>query len=742
MALDTKTIVSLIVFATFTSGLGLVFMSKAFPNRSSFRVWGYSSFTMAIGWIVNGSLRGVIPDWISIFIGNLVITGSIMAWGVVIFDFLEIKRPTKSYTALIALTFISLFYYTLITPNFNMRVVIISFVNGYILIGIIQVLFKKRMLSPWIYNYNLVFFLICATAIFVRMIYYLFFLDPSGSSENLDKIVNGVTFTVFFLAILMVPFGFLLLNDDSYIRNFEKAKETIQRLSTGIEQSPLSILITNLKGEIEYINPTFTEITGYTFEEIKGKNPNILQTGHTSKEEYKKIWETLLSGNVWKGNFYNKKKNGDFYWESAILSPVKNELGNIINIIGIKQDITKQKLMEESLILAKEEAESANLLKTQFLANMSHDIRTPMNAVIGFSEILKEKIGENLEVAEYLDAIQRSGRTLVLLINDILDLAKIESGLLEIQKTNTDVAEIVQEMKHLFSLQIKEKNLFLDIHIDPNFPKLVFVDGLRIRQIFLNLIGNAIKFTEKGGISVILESTPNSDKTVSLKFVIKDTGIGISKEDQERVFMAFIQKMGQNQARYGGSGLGLSITRKLVELMDGQILIESELGKGSSFVILLDKVPLSKEIPMVQSNLSTAHLTKESHFGEFSRFQILLVEDIPENRMVVRGLLKSTGIKIIEAENGRVALDKLKESAIDLIFMDIQMPELNGIEASQIIKSDPSLKKIPLVFLTADAMQEDIEKYKSLSDGYLTKPITKEVLLLTLRTHLLQKSYI
>ncbi len=736
MTLDINTLILLIVYATFVSGLGLVFMAKEFPNRRGLRIWGYASFTMSLGWMVNGALRGVLPDILSIYVGNLVITCSIMAWAYVIFEFLEKAPPKKTYASLLLLSFVSLYYYTNIDANLYKRIIIISFVNGYIIAGIIRGLFQNRKTNPLIYYYNISFFCVCCLAVFFRMFYYLSFFDESGSTANVDKIVNGATYAIFFLSILMSPFGFLLLNDDSYIRSIERAKETIQKLSIGIEQSPLSILITDLKGKIEYINHTFTEITGYTFEEVKGKNPNILKSGNTTTEEYKKIWETLLDGNVWKGNFYNKKKNGDHYWESAILSPVKNESGKIINIIGIKQDITKQKETEENLIFAKEEAESANRLKTQFLANMSHDIRTPMNAVLGFSELLKEKVGSDKEMSDYLEAIQRSGRTLVALINDILDLAKIEAGLLEIQKSNVDLVAILEEIKHLFSLSVKEKGIFLEIKVDPGFPETLIMDELRIRQVLLNLIGNAIKFTETGGITVKLESILQGEDFVSLQIKIIDTGIGISREDQERVFHAFLQKTGQNQARYGGSGLGLSISKRLVELMDGQILIESEIGKGSTFTVALEKTNLGSRTARSGFVGESKKPEKKEIVGEFSQFQILLVEDTPENRMVVTGLLKNSKVKIIEAENGRVALEKLKTNPIDLIFMDIQMPEMNGVEAAEIIRADEAMKKIPLIFLTADAMPEDIQKYSHLSDGYLTKPITKEILLSTMRRFL------
>jgi PAS domain S-box-containing protein len=734
MTLDVKTIIIVLVFATFTTGLGLLLMAKAFPNRKGLRIWGYSSFSMAAGWIINGALRGVIPDMVSIVLGNLLITGSLMVWTYLYFEFLELKTPKKSLVTLLSLMGLLLYYYYVYEPSIHHRIVVLSFVNGFVIVLIVAALFKKRSANPLIYNYNLATFFICGLAVFVRMFYYLYFFDPNRVSDNLDLIVNGTTYVVYFLSILMAPFGFLLLNDDSYIRNFEKAKETIRKLSIGIEQSPLSIMITDLKGGIEYINPTFTQITGYGFDEVEGKNPRILKTDHTSKDEFKHIWETILSGNMWKGTFLNKKKSGELYWESAILSPVKNEAGEILSIIGIKQDITKQKHTEENLIVAKDEAEKANQLKSQFLANMSHDIRTPMNAVLGFSEILKEKIGNNAEVQEYLDAIQRSGRTLVGLINDILDLAKIESGLLEIQKSNTNIIDIVNEMKHLFSLQLKEKSLVMEVKYPPNFPNVVLADELRIRQVFLNLIGNAIKFTEKGKISVQLESTYLSDKVVSLKFIIEDTGIGISEEDQQRVFLPFIQKYGQKQARYGGSGLGLSITRKLLELMDGQISIESELNKGSRFSITLEHVQVVKD--SISATLKDSSDDDKSFPDSLSNFTLLLVEDIQENRMVVRGFLKNSGINIIEAENGRIALQKLKENQVDLILMDIQMPEINGIDASKLIKADESLKKIPLIFLTADAMQEDIEKYSSLSEGYLTKPVLKDHLITTIRSYL------
>lgn len=855
MKLDIRTIVILNFLGSFLMGIGLLTISRMYSKQSEIRRWAVGSLILSLGWLVNGILRGSIPDFISIVIGNTFIFIAIIEWFYGVVNFLNYKLSRLWFYSLLALEILGISYFTLVVPNISIRIAILSFGNGFVLLSNTALILRKLKVIPYSYIFNGIVYAMCGTALLTRSFYYLLYNTDPNQSMFSENLMDNISFFTSFLSVMILPFSFVLMSNDRYIREIQEAEKKINKLSAGIEQSPLSIVITNLKGEIEYVNPRFTEITGYSYEEVVGKNPRILKTGYTTNEEYGLIWDTITSGNKWKGFFKNKKKNGELYWESVSIAPIKDENGVTTNFIGIKDNITRQKEIEENLkeseekfksffeknkavfllinptngiILdaneaaekyygysiqelksmkisqinmlsveeiksemeqaiklkrnyfnfkhklsngdikdvevystpfmskgnnllfsiihdttdrklaeaelkkAKEEAEIANRLKSEFLANMSHDIRTPMNAVIGFTEIIKDKVKDDADTLEYLEGIQKSGRTLINLINDILDLAKIEAGLLELAYTPVNLSIIIDDIKQIFALQIKEKKLFLESYIESNMPDEFLLDEFRIKQVLLNLIGNALKFTEKGGviIKVHYQSLPPTSNQYNLFLEIIDTGIGINATELNRIFYPFVQQKGQSLYRYGGSGLGLSITKRLVELMNGKIIVESELGKGSKFTIILSNITIAHSS---NKNLDNIIAIESITFKES---KILLVEDVEANRLVVKGLLRKTKIHIIEAENGEVALKLLANQKFDLILMDIQMPVMDGKEASLLIKKDARLKDIPLIVLTANAMSNEIEDIKSFSDGYLSKPISKVQLFHTLSKYL------
>jgi PAS domain S-box-containing protein len=1112
--LDIKTIIILSIFGAFLMGLGLFAVSGRMSNQRTIRLWAYGNFLQGTGWLVLGALRGIIPDVYSIIIGQMMILASLTIWSISLSKLLNLKIIKNQFIILGTLEFLSLINYTIFDPSIRMRIIIISSCTGYLILHLALRLFRSQNLNPFVYKFNGFFYLFCGVILWIRAIYHIVFEPEMESVFSNSLPIEQLSYFVFFCTSLMSPFGFLLITNDEHTRNLRKFKEQIQLLSIGIEQSPISIVITNLKGEIEYINPTFTAITGYTFAEVFKKNPRILKSGNTSENEYKEMWKVLTSGNVWKGTFKNINKNGEEYWESATISPIKNNDGAIINYIGVKENITKQIEMQEALVttelkiknivnsssdivytldgdgkvsgvygdwierrskekeyfigkttseilsgsnneheshvqkalagervvyiweskkdstslfyqtaltpwivngsqigvlgvgrditelnriekalrdnekklltifntieigisitdeegniidsnqasekilgvpksehitrnyagtewkilrsdmtpmppeefasvialkenrpvtdvemgilkensnitwirvsaspmnlpgygvvvsyvditskkqaelilkdsetkfknffknnksifvfinpetlqildandsavvfyqyslselkekkmselselpevdlkreldkavsseqnyfifkhklatgelrdvemfpspfeidgkkilfsvinditertklelnkvqsieflkMAKEEAEKANRLKSEFLAHMSHDIRTPMNSVIGFTEIIKDKLGSDSDVNSELEAIQKSGKTLISLLNDILDLARIEAGLMEMKLASVNIVNIIQDVVEIFSSQTKLKNLFFNLNISKSIPEYYLLDELRIRQILLNLIGNAIKFTEKGSITINLYGIQREPQLFDLEIEIIDTGIGIPKEDYGRIFEPFIQRKFQDSKRYGGSGLGLSITRRLVELMNGEIYLESELNVGTKFTVRLSDIKSTNQME-IKRNLATWQSIV------FSKSRILLVEDIEENRNVVKGFLRKTDLEIIEVENGKQAIQKLEHELFDLILMDIQMPIMDGKEASSIIKSDQRWKDIPILILSADAMQDDIEDYKKYSDGYIAKPIEKQVLFDTLSMYLPNK---
>lgn len=366
----------------------------------------------------------------------------------------------------------------------------------------------------------------------------------------------------------------------------KKDHETILKFSKSIEQSPSTIVITDVHGNIEYANPKFTDITGYTLDEVIGKNPRILKSGEMPPETYRQLWETISTGEVWRGEFLNRRKNGELYWEWATMTSIKNEEGIITNYISIKEDISNRKKMEADLIVAKVKAEENDRLKSAFLANMSHEIRTPLNSIIGFSELLSDPGFESEERYEFAQIITNSGNNLLSIISDILDISKIEAGQVEIRKNVFSVKRLIQDIYNEYKIKAQDKGI--EIHIPGNFPfgeMLIESDQTKVKQVIINFIGNALKFTEKGSIEIGVKAIGRS-----VQFHVKDTGIGIPEQHHARIFERFRQVEGAYTRKYGGNGLGLAISKSLIEMLGGTIGMKSSEGEGSLFYFTLPDV--------------------------------------------------------------------------------------------------------------------------------------------------------
>lgn len=367
------------------------------------------------------------------------------------------------------------------------------------------------------------------------------------------------------------------------ITDMKKAEEQIKKLFKSIEQSPSTIVITDVQGNIEYVNPKFTEITGYKAEEVMGQNPRILKSGKNPQEVYVQMWNTISHGDVWRGEFQNRKKNGELYWEWATVTSIKNEDGLITNYLAIKEDISFRKQMEAELIVARNKALESDKLKSAFLANMSHEIRTPLNSIIGFSELLGDDDFSQEEKNEFIQHIVDNGNSLLNIISDIMDVSKMESGDIRIRKSQVNIDLVVKRMMEEFQLKCNERNLeFRIVKPESDQNILVLADEDRIIQVMTNLISNALKFTHDGYIQI-------SYKRINqmAQLTVKDTGIGIPKEYHDKIFDRFSQVESSATRKYGGNGLGLAITKNLVELMGGKIWLESESGQGASFHFLL-----------------------------------------------------------------------------------------------------------------------------------------------------------
>mgnify|MGYP000867238740 FL=1 len=404
------------------------------------------------------------------------------------------------------------------------------------------------------------------------------------------------------------------------------------------------------------------------------------------------------------------------FTESDSYSPIFRLFG--VSISGA----LKRAQQEQFLRTAKAEADSANKAKSEFLANMSHEIRTPMNAILGFAELLRGQ-EKNPAYREYINGIMIGGENLMKIINDILDLSKIEAGKMDIKQETVDIYELCNEIRQIFSLNIKNKNLFFDLHIDDNVPRRVLLDGTRMRQVLINLAGNAIKFTEKGGITISLRIKSWLSDGFDLLFEVSDTGKGIPDGQQRLIFEAFKQQEGQNTRKYGGTGLGLTITKRLVEMMNGRISLESEPGRGSSFYILINGVKKSDEL--LNDNFQRLSESKP----DFGGASVVIADDADSNIAVIKGFIEGLNLVPYEAGNGFQALELIKRKKPSLVLLDTNLGDMNGIEILQKLRSMDGTGVIPVIAMTATIFTDDDSSLLNNFDGCLIKPISKSNLI-------------
>jgi PAS domain S-box-containing protein len=491
------------------------------------------------------------------------------------------------------------------------------------------------------------------------------------------------------------------------------------------------VVITNKEGIIEYVNPFFTKLTDYSIVEVIGKNPRVLQSGHHPRAFYKELWSTILSGKDWNGEILNKKKNGDLYWEKAIISPIVNSEGVVTNFVAIKEDITERKKMVEDLVAAKEKAEESDKLKTAFLANMSHEIRTPMNGILGFADLLKESelSGEQQQV--YINFIEKSGERMLTIINNIISISKIESGIVDISLSEMNVNNQLEFVFNSMKLDAERKNLTLSYTtILTDKEAVVITDSEKFYGILTNLVKNAIKYTHEGNIEFGYYLKTDNEAVV-LEFFIKDTGIGIPKDRQAAIFERFIQADIEDKMAQQGAGLGLAISKAYVEMLDGKIWVESEPNCGSIFYFTIPYRAKIKE-KSVKRNPSSDYVNKVQP----GIFKVLIVEDDEDSEEIIKKMLKNLFQEVLIAKNGLEAVDLCRQKPdIDLILMDMKMPEMNGYKATQQIRQFN--KEIIIIAQTAFALSGDKEKaIEAGCNDYISKPIQKEKLIEIIYKHL------
>lgn len=440
----------------------------------------------------------------------------------------------------------------------------------------------------------------------------------------------------------------------------------------------------------------------------------------------------------------NSGKKNELFMVAEAINDMRKNLKHANDRLMQHRDQLEMKVAQRTNMLesqtvelreAKEKAEAANRAKSNFLSNMSHEIRTPMNAILGFTEILAAQEDDPQKI-KYFKAVESNGQVLMKLLNDILDLSRIEAGKMKPEYAPVSLESLMNDVKTLFQNKIQEKKLAFFVDIPTGIPPFVLLDGLRIRQVLINLMGNAVKFTSKGFIRLSITFSNQApfnneyhQSLIDLSFSVEDSGIGIPRNQLETVFESFAQIKGQTHSDHGGTGLGLSISRRLMEMMNGSISVESIENKGTTFHIYLNDVEIAPDIEAADT------ITENGLAGENIGFEgstLLIVDDIDYNRELLKGFVKNWDLSFIEAENGREAIEKCKTDHPDLILLDMKMPVMDGYSAAEILKHHPELHHIPIVAVTASAMTADQDRINRLCDAYLPKPFRKSDLLTTL----------
>ncbi len=527
-----------------------------------------------------------------------------------------------------------------------------------------------------------------------------------------------------------------LLSDDSVdgvvltlvnISERKRIEIEVRKLSRAVEQTPSAVIITDRAARIEYVNPAFERTTGYTAAEALGQNPRMLKSDEHDQAFYRQLWGKLIEEGAWHGEIVNRRKDGELYWELASISAVRDEQGKTTHYLSIQEDITARKASEAALDRARRAAEQANRAKSDFLANMSHELRTPLNAILGYSQVLERdpEIGDRQR--KDLANIRGAGEFLRLLIDDILDLARIEAGRFELHAEPCGLAPLVNRIEEMIRPKIGDKPVSFDVLGVRDLPETVRADERRLQQILLNLLSNAVKFTARGFIRLDLGYHQGR-----LRAQVADSGIGMNAEQLARLFEPFSQFAVNAQKE--GSGLGLMISKSLAEAMGGMIEVESTPDEGSRFTVTLPLPPLAaRDAPSRDRYPSLEGYARNDAMD--APLRLLVVDDGAENRAVLRRLLEPLGFEVDEAENGRAALERVGATSPDLVLMDLAMPEMDGLTATrELLRQTPAL---PIVAVSARAFRSDREE--SAAAGcveHIAKPVSAEALLKVLEGRL------
>ncbi len=526
------------------------------------------------------------------------------------------------------------------------------------------------------------------------------------------------------IGILIDSFNEMLAARQQHTKILEESNEIAQIALFELEKQKFAldqhaiVAITDVKGNIIFVNDKFTEISGYCREELLGKNHRLLNSGHHEIEFFKNLYQVIVTGNVWHGEICNRAKDGHIYWVDTTIVPFMGTDGKPKSYTSIRTDISNIKQAEVELIRAKESAEIATQQKSDFLANMSHEIRTPMNGIIGMTGLMLDTRLTQKQ-RSYVEATMSSADALLTIINDILDFSKIEAGKLELEEVPFNLQLLTEEIAELMAIKCREKNIEMLLHYKPGTEQRVVGDPGRVRQILLNLLSNAIKFTEYGHVLLVVESIRSVDGYILFNVSVIDTGGGIAKDKLGNIFNKFDQEDSSTTRKFGGTGLGLSICRQLTHLMGGEVGVESEKGKGSVFNFTMKL--------LVDKSINCDQVGSDVYAG-INNKKILLVDDNDVARQIIAEQLSEMKARVSEASSAKLALKNLDKAALDqdefdIIIIDHLMPEMNGDDLGYELLINKMHERSAKVLLTSQPSKGDVLRLKELGfDGYLTKP--------------------